>query len=455
MLFRNRLLLAVLALVLAAVTWRALPAQPAQAQATSGITSPTNGSVVNGLVPVLGTAVNGNFQKYQVYFKPSDAVDSDYQLFHEGTEQVTDGELAVWDTTLVAPDVYTLRLRVVQNDGNYTEHYAEEITVDPNYQPAPPPQTNPTPTPSSSLPPTPTPIAPADAGSIGVSRVITGTASRSITMLGRGVATSAPDWAYVRLYVVSAADSGGAVRPVSDVDLQQVVATLQAGGAVLENVRVIPLSRRADGSGLAGEVRFIYRQPANLTSFLTDGLTRLSSNTTVRVVDVAAQYGVADCATLEVQALRAALLAARARAEPMATVLNVRLGPVLSVSENVAAVPVTGSCLDLLDETTFLPLHTDTPTQIEVAVTLAVTFIMEPADATPSTTAPTPMPDTQGGAAPTATAPTTHTVQPGETVEAIAQIHSVTVEALLAANNLSQIDAQAIPAGTVLNIPSQ
>ena len=465
-LFQNRFFLTTLALILVALAWSAWPSVPVQralAQAESAITSPTSGSIVNGVVRIDGTATVGNFQRYELFFKPRDADDSSYTLFEQGTEEVFNGELGFWDTTLIQPDVYTIRLRVVQNDGNYIEQFAENITVDPNYSPAPPP----TPTPDPSLPPTPTsdpslsPTATAivpGGEAIGVSRVITGTASRTITMLGRGVATAAPDRVRVRLYVAGAPvdPSSGSVRPVTEVELQQVASTLQATGVTLEDVRVIPFSRRPDGSGVVGEVRFTYRQPANLTTFLNDGLNRLAGTPNVRVVDLAVQYGVADCATLEVEALRAAILAARGRAEPMATVLNVRLGPVLSVSENVAAVPVTGSCLNLLDDTAFLPLGSDTPSQVEVAVTLAVTFVMDTTGAestTPSTVAPTPTPDFQTGVTPTPTL-LTHTVQPGQTVESIAALYGVTVEALLAINNLSPANTQAIVAGAVLTIPS-
>jgi LysM repeat protein len=72
---------------------------------------------------------------------------------------------------------------------------------------------------------------------------------------------------------------------------------------------------------------------------------------------------------------------------------------------------------------------------------------------TPSTVAPTPTPDFQTGVTPTPSL-LTHTVQPGQTVESIAALYGVTVEALLAINNLSPANTQAIVAGAVLTIPS-
>lgn len=454
--FSATLLALVLVAALWGLSWRSSNQARVLAQASSGITAPASGSTVSGVVRIEGTATIGNFQRYELYFKPVSATDSDYQYIDQGTEEVINGELGFWDTTLIQPDIYTLRLRVVQNDGNYNEFFAENITVDPNVSQTPP-STNPTatnPTATTPFQPTPTAVTGGDSGAINVSRTVTGTTSRTITMLGRGVAVAAPDRVRVRLYVAGAPvdPNSGSIRTVSEVDLQQVAATLQSTGVALEDVRVIPFSRRPDGAGMVGEVRFTYRQPANLTSFLSDGLNRLSGNPNVRVVDVAVQYGVADCAALEVEALRAAILTARARAEPMATVLNVRLGPVLSVSENVAAVPVTGSCLALLDDTAFLPLGSDTPSQVEVAVTLAVTFVMDTSggeSASPSSATPTP--EVQTDATPTPAASRTHIVQPGETLDLIAITYGVTVDAIRTLNGLS-FD-QAVPAGTVLTIP--
>ncbi len=460
---QKRRLQVVLAALLLAVAWWAAAGSNSTlnivlAQQESEITSPVSGSIVNGVVPILGTATIGNFQRYELYFKPSDATDDAFTYIDQGVEEVFDDQLGVWDTTLIQPDIYTLRLRVVQNDGNYSEYFAENITVDPNYSPLPPPVNNPTPSTGVQL--TPTVTVPADSGAIVVSRVVTNTTSRIITMLGRGVAVSAPDRVRVRLYVAGAPvdPNSGSVRIVNEADLQQVASTLQATGTPLEEVRVIPFSRRPDGSGVVGEVRFTYRQPSNLTTFLSDALNRLSANPSVRVVDVAVQYGVADCATLEVQAIRDAILAARARAEPMAAVLNVSLGPVLSVSENVAAVPVTGSCLNLLDDTAFLPLRSDTPSQVEVAVTLAVTFVMDPTNVEttflPTTSAASPTAPAPQEATPTPDGNRTHTLQPGETVQSVATFYGVTVEEILAANNLAPDDAQFVQPGSILIIPT-
>lgn len=430
------------------------------AQVTSAITSPAPGSVVNGEVPILGTATIGSFQRYELYYKPALAADDTYTYFGDGVNEIVNGQLGVWDTTDLPSGDYTLRLRVVQNDGNYMEYFSENISVNPPATPTPilpPSAATATPDLTDAMTTTTT------ASQVSAGRAVTGAVARTITMLGRGTASAPPAYVRVRLFVASAADpEGTGFRFASETDLQQVVATLQSTGTALEEVQILPFSRRPDASVGVGEVRFLYRQPGNLSAFLADALTRLAGNPSTRVVDIVVQFGVDSCAPLEVEAMRAAILSARARAEPMAQVLNVSLGPVLSVSENVPAVPVTGNCLDLTDPAEFTPIHADTPTEVEVAVTLAVTFVMAEAttdagvEPTP-TMEPTPTPDPAQIPTATATTPaattTTHTYQFGETLDQIALQYGVTVDSILAANNLTTETAQFLQPGQTLIIP--
>jgi LysM repeat protein len=132
---------------------------------------------------------------------------------------------------------------------------------------------------------------------------------------------------------------------------------------------------------------------------------------------------------------------------------------VLSVSENVPSVPVTGNCLDLAVPAEFAPISADTPTQVEVAVTLAVTFVMAEATTAPAvaptpTVEATPTPDLSQ--IPTATPPartTTHTYQFGETLENIALRYNVSIDSILTANNLTTETAQSLQPGQTLLIP--
>ncbi|MBX2999091.1 MAG: SIMPL domain-containing protein [Caldilineaceae bacterium] len=448
--------IALILLTLWIATGRDSGAMTAHAQISSGITSPAAGSVARGEVPIIGTATIGNFQRYELYYKPAFAADDTYTYFDEGVNVVINGQLGIWDTRNLAPGDYTLRLRVVQNDGNYAEFFVENISVNPPVMPTA------VITPfASTTDPTGliTPTADAASAQIGIGRPITGTVARTITLLGRGAASAPPNHVRVRLFIASAADPNTVgFRFASEADLQQAVLTLQATGVPLEEIRIIPFSRRPDGAAGVGEIRFLYRQPGDLSAFLSDALNRLAGNPNVRVVDMAVQFGIDNCAPLEVEAMRAAVLAARARAEPMAQVLNVGLGPVLSVSENVPSIPVSGSCLNLADQTEFMPLSADTPTEVEVAVTLAVTFVMveTPASAVAAPT-PTPFldptPDPSQFPVPTPAPPNFHTIQFGETLDMIALQYGVTVDSILFANNLTPETAQFLQPGQALIIP--
>ncbi|MCX6044107.1 MAG: hypothetical protein NT075_03280 [Chloroflexi bacterium] len=134
--------------------WDDMPQVFAQNQ--SGITSPTSGATITSAVPIIGTAVNDQFQKYELAFKLEPSGDDAYVYFAGGTSQVINGQLGTWQAGGLAPGVYSLRLRVVKNDGNYNEFPVQNLSV--NQQPAGPTATTTitgTATPST---PTETPI---------------------------------------------------------------------------------------------------------------------------------------------------------------------------------------------------------------------------------------------------------------------------------------------------------
>lgn len=142
-------------LVLFGLGW----AQSATVQAQSGISSPGAGSTLSGDVAIMGTAVIEPFQKYELHYKIEPSGDDGYIYFDGSTTPVVNGQLGVWRASGLGPGVYTLRLRVVKNDGNYAEFFAPNLSVN---QGPPPTETpsEPTPTETPSLPtPTFTPAA--------------------------------------------------------------------------------------------------------------------------------------------------------------------------------------------------------------------------------------------------------------------------------------------------------
>ncbi len=144
------------ALVLACATLMLLLGRT-QAFAQSGITSPAPGSALSGDVPVLGSATIEPFQKYELHFKLEPSGDDAYVYFDGGTSQVNNGQLGIWRAAGLPPGTYTLRLRVVKQDGNYAETWAPNLRVNqgPPGTPTPDLSATPTITPTSSVP-TPT-----------------------------------------------------------------------------------------------------------------------------------------------------------------------------------------------------------------------------------------------------------------------------------------------------------
>ncbi len=154
------LIVAVVALWLS--QWAAA-APLSQGEDVAVISSPTSNAVVQGTVQITGSADYPSFQFYIIEFSPEPITGDQWQIIgsiHEAP--VLNGLLETWNTTAVPDGSYTLRLRVVRVDGNYSEGFAQQIVVS-NAQPVP----TDTPTPGAvetalptvtptDLPPTPT-----------------------------------------------------------------------------------------------------------------------------------------------------------------------------------------------------------------------------------------------------------------------------------------------------------
>jgi hypothetical protein len=158
------LMVAALLVGLAAWSWQGALAAPAVQGDLHIVTAPTNGAVVRGQVPILGSAAHAQFQFYKVEFaREPPGGDETWGIVGAIHQQpVVGGQLEVWDTTRIPDGSYALRLRVVKLDGNYDEAFVVQIVVA-NTQPLLPTETatlspeqlTPTKTPTP-LPPTPT-----------------------------------------------------------------------------------------------------------------------------------------------------------------------------------------------------------------------------------------------------------------------------------------------------------
>jgi hypothetical protein len=132
---------------------------PRPQAARAVITSPESRAALRGRVPISGTALHPDFQRYELYYKLEPG-DNWIFIGEAHRAQVDDGLLGTWDTNSLTDGTYSLRLRVVRLDGNYEEAVVRQVLVA-NTQPTetPTPEVSPTPTDTPTpLPPTPTVI---------------------------------------------------------------------------------------------------------------------------------------------------------------------------------------------------------------------------------------------------------------------------------------------------------
>lgn len=156
------------------------PRAQAQDQGVAVITSPLEGALLSGLVPITGSATQPQFQRYELAFGYSpNPTDTWFSLQAPSTNQVINEVLGTWDTTKISDGLYVLRLRVFYGEGAYLETFVANVRVQ-NSTPAPAvgtpevPTAGPTPTetpaptattPLIDLPPTATPRATTVGGS--------------------------------------------------------------------------------------------------------------------------------------------------------------------------------------------------------------------------------------------------------------------------------------------------
>ena len=119
---RRPLILLILSILLSAVFASAVLADD------GGISTPVNGTGVSGMVAITGVASNPDFAKWQLDLLPAGAADQAGTIAVGETPLESPGLLASLDTTSFPDGLYTLRLRVVRKDGNYSE-YPVTVTI--------------------------------------------------------------------------------------------------------------------------------------------------------------------------------------------------------------------------------------------------------------------------------------------------------------------------------------
>ena len=132
-------------------------AEPAAQGTVAAITSPEEQAVVRGTVPIIGTAADANFWKYEVHYAPEPNPLDQWVLIgtiHE--TQVVEGLLETWETTIIPDGMYSLRLRDVNRTGNYEEIFVRGILVA-SAEPTETPVPTDTPLPTATITPAATP----------------------------------------------------------------------------------------------------------------------------------------------------------------------------------------------------------------------------------------------------------------------------------------------------------
>ncbi len=102
----------------------------AQDQGVAVITAPLEGAVVSGLVPILGTATDPRFQRYELVFGyDPNPTNTWFSIGEPSNSQIVNDVLGRWDTTGLADGVYVLRLRVYWSDRDFFETFARRVRV--------------------------------------------------------------------------------------------------------------------------------------------------------------------------------------------------------------------------------------------------------------------------------------------------------------------------------------
>ncbi|MEZ4859989.1 MAG: hypothetical protein R3C14_01715 [Caldilineaceae bacterium] len=120
---------------------------------------PSQGDVIAGVTPIIGTAVIENFVRYDIHIAKADS--EDWRWVGSGQSFVSEGDLYLLDTTQFPDGFYDLRLRAVRADGNYYEDIVRGIEIRNTNPPTPTPLLDaagtPLPRPTVTATPTPTP----------------------------------------------------------------------------------------------------------------------------------------------------------------------------------------------------------------------------------------------------------------------------------------------------------
>jgi hypothetical protein len=110
-------------------TWTPTPGPTATKvkRVINEIREPRGGDAIAGTVRIIGTALTEAFQRYDMHISP--ASKENWQWLTTNYQVVHDDLLYVLDTTDFPDGYYDLRVRSIDDTGNYTEAYARNLEI--------------------------------------------------------------------------------------------------------------------------------------------------------------------------------------------------------------------------------------------------------------------------------------------------------------------------------------
>lgn len=127
MLLLKRLGLLSIIILFSALPWTWATAQD---QGVAVVTAPLEGAVVSGIVPILGTATDPRFQRYELAFGyDPNPTDTWFSIGEPGASQIANDVLGRWDTTSLVDGTYVLRLRVYWSERDFLETFVRRVRI--------------------------------------------------------------------------------------------------------------------------------------------------------------------------------------------------------------------------------------------------------------------------------------------------------------------------------------
>lgn len=163
----------------------------------------------------------------------------------------------------------------------------------------------------------------------------------SITILGYGSASAAPDSVRIRFNISHEpiyGPGGPELKFVDLLDLEAVRDTLVKHGIPADEIAIDSFNSdyRYGPSNNAGQISFIFSDVPGLRTFLDSILEDLEDQRGPNINGARFVFLVENCEELETQAMQAAFDDARARAAKMAAILGKTPGSVISISEEIS-----------------------------------------------------------------------------------------------------------------------